>query len=105
MKIPKEIKISGSTWKIKREKNPQLDGLVVSAVTYPVTRTIVICTSLTGEELVHTFFHEFNHAVMAELGMHNCNIVNEVEEIIVDNFARIYLQTFNMGLKCRTKKR
>ena len=72
-------------------------------VMLPDAREIHLVDDLRGEELVTTFLHEFNHAVLHEVGLSTTELSPTLEEIIVENLARRYVSVFNLTFK-RLKK-
>ena len=59
---------------------------------YHPRRKIEICSTLKGEELKVTVIHECGHAVLSRLGFENTGLPLELEELIVDNIAKVLVE-------------
>ena len=95
MKIPKSIKIFGQEVKISEVENlVDQYGTKVDGEFKPSKNIIFIDKKLKGKERVHTFLHEYNHAVVAAIGAYNCNLSSDLEEIIVDAIAKSLSENF-----------
>ena len=64
---------------------------------------IEVDSSLTGQELIHTYMHELIHALCARLSLENCDLSHDLEEILADNIPTMLLENFD--IKCKKKKR
>lgn len=82
-KLPTQINIFGTTYKVRSKKNFKYAGLC-----HKDTKLIEIEEQLTGEEMKQTFLHEVFHAVVEELSLGEI-IDDQLEEIICDNFSKI----------------
>lgn len=95
MKIPKEISIKGTKYKIKRnfisdDEYGRCDSF---------TKTINIHPSVTGELLKATFMHEVFHALVFELGLRQASFSHDIEEVLVENLANFVCEKFKLQLK------
>ena len=53
---------------------------------------IEIDDSLKGDDLKITVCHEIAHAVLLRLGFENTSLPHELEELIVDNIAKVLVE-------------
>jgi Zn-dependent peptidase ImmA (M78 family) len=93
MKIPKNVKIFGITYKVKLEDGVY-DGVDKCCGTLDQDKKI-ICIDKTMDKFNqnHTFFHECIHAVLYETGCgHSLSIL---EEPIVDNISKFMAEFVN----------
>lgn len=79
------LNILGEKWSVfQSDSLPEnIDGLTTFQ-----TRTIEISTRLSGDSYTQCLWHEFGHCVMFELGMYLTNMNLEVEELLVDTYAK-----------------
>lgn len=50
------------------------------------------------EDVVATLLHEIGHCVIYRLGLHNTNLDNNLEEVIVDGIATVLSENFEFKL-------
>lgn len=106
MRIPRQVSICGRIWKVRRIKDLELNpGESSAGVMDPETREIHLDAALKDEEVVAVFLHEFNHAILSEVGMGSTDLSETLEELIVENIARQYANTFSMSLKTPKKSK
>ncbi len=100
MRFPKKIFIAGDEISIKMVKNLKGDeGESVDGKYSPKTMEIFIDSDLKPHEKVHTFFHEYFHALCDSLGLGNCDFSHDLEEILADNLGKQLSKTFNITFK------
>ena len=100
MKIPKSINILGVKYKIKLQEMIESYGEIVSGTCDTSRKIILICnTGQTEDDVFETFLHELNHAIYYETGLSFTSINADVEEIIVNQFAAVYMKLFKLSLK------
>lgn len=58
------------------------------------TKVISIDSLDTGDVFVSTLIHEINHAVLHESGVGQTSLHSDVEEIIVEQIAKVITQAF-----------
>jgi len=96
MKLPKTIVIKGKTWRVFRRWGLTLNGHKVYGLCDAEERIIVLDNCLTRDEVLKTFLHELNHAILHELGVWTLNA--DFEEVIVEGFADVYTDLFKIKL-------
>jgi hypothetical protein len=94
-KIPKVISIKGKLWKISFRKRIKLDGVDCDGLCESGKRLILLRSGLTKKDLIHTFLHEYFHAVLHEL---HVDVDGGLEEVIVDGMASCLLENFKLSL-------
>jgi Zn-dependent peptidase ImmA (M78 family) len=100
MKIPKSILILGqkiSVYQVKDLKDK--DGTRVDGLYNSEKYLIKIDSNLKGRARIHTFMHEYCHAIIDIIGAHNCEISPDLEEIIVDNIGRSIADNFILRMR------
>lgn len=101
MKIPKEFKIKGKTWRIEYKWGLRDGKEFLSGLCDPNTRTIYIDRAIPKDEKPAVFLHEFFHAVFfeAHLSYNDGWVDNLVEEIMCDALQSSVLDNFALRLK------
>lgn len=96
------VKIMGKTWKIYlSDRLPEnIDGLTTFA-----KRIIEITDRVNGDDFALCWWHEFGHAVLYELGMYLTGLSPEVEELLVDAYAKAVCQNAATIKKMTTIKK
>lgn len=86
------LNIMGHSWKVYlTDKLPDnIDGLTTFN-----KKQIEIASVLDGESFAVCLIHEIGHAVLFELGMHLTGISPQVEELLVDAYAKSICKNFN----------
>jgi len=84
--------IMGHSWKvISTDRLPEhIDGLTTFD-----KRTIEISSKLEGHDFATCLIHELGHGVLYELGMHLTGLSPEVEELLVDAYAKSVCKNFS----------
>lgn len=82
MKLPLTINLFGKKIAIKRS-----DLRSELALGKTDGDTIWLCLHCPKRDLKRVFLHELGHCLFFRLGLHNCNIPVQLEEVIVDGFA------------------
>jgi len=77
-----------------------MDGKPVDGYIDPASKTIFITHGLSKDDKEEIFFHEFFHAVMAEVGLYHTSLNSDVEETICHNASVELRKNF-----CFRKKR
>lgn len=96
MKKPTSVSVFGQKYKIKSV--PGLDRQGFIGQCDPLKKLITIDSSLKGDSYWECLLHEMFHAVCRELSVHQA-ISLELEEIIVDNFAKALVRNLKIALK------
>ena len=65
-------------------------------------KSITVDSRLKGDELMHTYMHELIHAMVDRIGLHNCDLSHDLEEILADNILEMLLENFD--IRCKKKK-
>ena len=100
MKIPKTITVYGKKYKIKRMKNMKDEkGNDLLGLHESDKALISIDSELKGEQLIKVFMHELGHAVQDRVGVDQCEISSDLQEIIVESMATFLSETFHFRLK------
>lgn len=86
--LPSKLKIRGTSWKIKREKDPQVNGHQVYGYCHYTDYTIVIAKDLSPRDELETFIHEYIHACAHEGGIHDEKVPSWVEHLIINMVAK-----------------
>lgn len=77
-----------------------LDGLFL-----PHTNEIFVSDRLSGDDLSHTILHELIHAILHRVGTGVTSLGSDLEEMIVDNIAKWFIESPNVNLKIKLSKR
>lgn len=100
MMLPESICIFGTKYKIVYEDLSSKDALGLCDTS---KKTIFICSKSKchrrNKEVLHTLLHEIGHALIEETSLGQTGLTPEVEEIIVNSYATILTQLFNIKLK------
>lgn len=99
MKIPKKINIFGMMHKVTVMPNLAVYGQRVSGLFLPSSHQIFIEADQEKEEMLHTFLHECGHAILDRISVGQTGLSTELEEIIVDSFARFITENFHLRPK------
>lgn len=95
MNIPKNIYILGQKIKVSLVDGlKDKDGTPIDGAYRSEKNIIEIESKLKGKEFNHAFIHEYCHAIIDIIGAHNCEISDDLEEIIVDNIGRSISDNF-----------
>lgn len=68
MKVTNKVKILGIEYHVEFKEVPMDDGQFVWGYTDYAQAEIVLCSTLSEEKRVQTFFHELVHAMLHEIG-------------------------------------
>jgi len=95
MKIPKSINVLGRPYKIK---TGDYSSEEICGKCDKENKVIYICLVNNKSTLdkLHTFAHELGHAAWEESGLGQTSISGDLEEIIVQQFATVYLSVFKI---------
>lgn len=97
MKTPDHFLIKGERWKVSVKEKVVCDEELCDGLTLSESREIEVSESLSGRRFDHVLLHEFLHAVLHELHIHN--LEEQEEEVIVDGIAKCLLDSFDMEVK------
>lgn len=97
MKTPSHFVIKGEHWDVDIKEKVIVEDEVCEGSADPDTRKIEIKESLEGYKHDHTLLHEFLHAALHELHIHN--LETQEEEVIVDGLAKCLLDNFRIDIK------
>jgi uncharacterized protein YjaZ len=104
VRIPKQVRICGNVWRVKlAEHLVSGKGEELSGLMSPKQRVIYLDKHLDAKEMFATFLHEFNHAVLKEVGFHTAGLESGLEELIVENLAQQYVSCFRIVPKPHRK--
>lgn len=96
MKLPKHLTVFGEKYSLKRVEGLSEHG--IAGQCHKVNKSIIVDSKLTGEDLHSTLLHELFHATVTEVSLDQC-LSHELEEVIVDTFARAVCKNFNIRSK------
>lgn len=103
MRIPRRFKIRDEIWKVKFKANLKSDeGEELHGLCDFDKREIHICKGMSKELQDETCVHEFLHASLYE---NHISIDRDLEETIVDGLANCLLNSFDISIKFRPKKK
>lgn len=88
----KSLKVFGTTYKTK---SAPLKEHGVHGLCNVETKQILIDKSLKGDQYTETILHELFHAVFHECSIYQ-TVSNDVEEILVDVFAKAVVKNFKV---------
>lgn len=102
MRIPKEFKHKGKTWKVVYEPDLKVDGDECEGCCDFDTRTIYLDASLKGRKKKQTFLHELFHVLVHEAHINpGVRFSGGVEEVLCDAFADLLSTSFILKWKKR----
>lgn len=100
MKIPSKVTIYGQDYKIKFEKDCQVNGIPCEG--YCNTREYVIYLDVSLKKkpafLKEVLIHEMGHGLLDRLGFHLVGFPPELEEILVQAVAVMMNENFKISL-------
>jgi len=107
MTLVARVKVFGQTVRVfetsdKVEKHG-FDPEHVNGVFDPEHNIIVLKSNLKHREKFRIFLHEVGHALLSRLGMHNTTLGHNLEELIVDSYATLLVEAFEIELKHKLK--
>lgn len=90
------MNILGQDVKISRVKDlKDDDGKRVTGLYCPIEFVIEIDKELNGQHFWAAFYHEYGHAIVQILGVHNVEFSDVLEELLCDNLGRDLAKNFN----------
>jgi len=97
MRLPESVTILGKEIPIYR-RNLSIE----KAMGLTDGNAIIICETCPKHFIMEVLLHEMGHALLFRLGLHNTSLPLDLEEIIVDNYARMMLEVFKIskGVGC-----
>lgn len=100
MRLPKSIRIFGKKFRINVQNNLKDDeGNQVLGLFDPSRSVIHLDKDQDRKEMMHTLIHELCHAVCWRVSIRQSNLSEELEELIVDTFATMAVETFDLRFK------
>ena len=96
MRLPKHLTVLGKRCRIKEV--PELNKHGIMGQYNPVDSSIMIDKGLRGNEQLVTVLHELFHAALHHISA-NQAVNPDVEEIIVDNLAKVVVENFKLNKK------
>lgn len=96
-KLPTQVDIFGTKYKVRKRKNFEHMGLC-----HKDTKLIEVEESLNSADMKLTFIHEILHATIEELSLGEV-IDEQLEEIICDNFSKIICKIENQQITQQKK--
>ena len=97
--LPNSITVFGADIKITESLNLYYGEIKVDGLFNLLNKEILIEKALPKEEKLQTFIHELGHALLWRVGMGQAGISVEIEELIVENFATMITEMFNLTIK------
>lgn len=99
-----KIDVLGSKVTVKRIK--KLSSDTGNCGEYIFDKKIIhIDKDLKGKSNIHTLMHEMIHALCDKIGLENTSLSRDVEEILSDKIPEMFLENFDIKLKCKKKKK
>lgn len=74
-------------------QNIEVSGIFKLEKDKPVIE-ISLGVNRTQDDITHTYFHELFHALCFCLGVHNCQLSHDLEEILADNLGRVMKENY-----------
>ena len=71
----------------------------IEAEFLPEKNAMIIDSSLKGEDRDHAILHELGHALFVRGSLLQANISSDLQEIICDQFATMFLENFVLTKK------
>lgn len=98
MKLPKHMNVFGQKVKLKIDESLPLNV----AAQYDVSKNQISLSSIheTDDELLHSLLHEAGHALFYRVSIQQA-VSFEVHEFIVNNFATMLLENFEIKPKVK----
>jgi Zn-dependent peptidase ImmA (M78 family) len=94
----KYLNILGMSVKVIKKKN-LIQEQDAEGLYNPVTNEISIDSSLEKDAFIATLLHEIGHAIIRRGGVYQSQIAPGVEEILVEQFATVIVENFNLTRK------
>ncbi len=91
MKKIGQLNVMGHTWKVYLSDDLPLE---IDGVTIFASKRIEISSRLKGDALTVCWVHEFGHVVLHELGMYLTGFSPEIEELVVDAYAKAFSKNY-----------
>ena len=105
MRLPKKLSIFGQTWQVvEQHKIPSDDDKELAGLACKESKTIHIEKLQDVEAKLHTLIHEVGHAMFARVGLNQTEISSDIEEVIVENFATVMCENFDIKIKLPKRK-
>lgn len=100
----RKLSILGKSWKVRKTKQPKLNGKPCYGLFDPDKKTIYIKSGMTKRETLRVFWHEYTHARLYESGvtLNAGGLSALAEEIICDTFAD--LLAYEIDTKWKRKR-
>ena len=86
-----QFQILGQRWKIYKtdQLSSDIDGLCIYE-----SKELLICSALPKEDFRITLLHEIGHAICYAFGLHLTRLPWQLEEILVESFAKAIATNF-----------
>jgi len=106
MKIPAKITVFDKTYKIKMVKNLRFtNGEPIKGCFDSESRMIALDVSLSSDDMEQVFLHELNHLILHESAIGQTSLPDDVEEVIVQQMAKVYQRIFDMKVKRKRRSK
>jgi Zn-dependent peptidase ImmA (M78 family) len=93
------INVFGMKTTVKLVPSLEHSGRPAAGLYSPQNSTIYIATeNMSEESILHTFLHELFHSVFHRVGIYNCQVSLDAEEVIVDNLATVVTEILYSGV-------
>jgi len=102
MRIPRKLKIKDKTWQIKTKANLEHESESVEGLCDFQERKIYIEKGMSHDKSALALLHEFLHASLHE---NHISLDRHFEETIVDALSTAILDSFDVTVKFRPKKK
>ena len=101
MKLPRKVEIYGSKYKLKIFVNPHVQGIPVEGYCDSLNKIICLSRDILKDKefTMEVLIHEMGHALMDRMGVRLTQLPPELEEIIVQAFAIMLIENFDIKLK------
>jgi len=97
MRLPKQINVMGKNYQIIKSSDMEDMGLLDEEA-----GTLSINMNQSEEDLLNTLVHELGHALFRRCGF-NQGVQDQLEESIVQSYANMITEVFNLKLKTKKK--
>lgn len=98
MRLPKQINVMGKNYQIIKSSDMEDMGLLDEEA-----GTLSINMNQSEEDLLNTLVHELGHALFRRCGF-NQGVQDQLEESIVQSYANMITEVFNLKLKTKKTK-
>jgi len=98
-KFPSSVQVFGAEIQIVERAGLYYEGVKVDGLFMSDKKLIMVEKALSKEEKTQTLIHELGHAVIWRCSITQSGLVPEVEEMIVDTYATMMTEIFNLRFR------